>query len=144
MRNALSGNKYHNGAELKYKMYKMKKKILMLVFGGLVMMPTKMFAQTDGNDSDNDKPGVWRSPSRLPRAYINYDEVSGAACVHFLSTVNNAEIIVYQNGTVIDAQVTDAVKGTQATLYLPTYGNGDFAIQVKSGSTLITTYYITL
>lgn len=36
----------------------MKKKILMLVFGGLVMMPTKMFAQTDGNDSDNDKPGV--------------------------------------------------------------------------------------
>ena len=85
-------------------------------------MPTTMLAQTDGDDDDNDKPGVWRSPARLPRAYINYDETSGFACVHFLSTVNHVQISVYLNGTEVDAQVVDAEKGTQSLLYLPVYG----------------------
>ena len=125
-------------------MYKMKKKILMLLFGGLVMMPTTMLAQTDGDDDDNDKPGVWRSPARLPRAYINYDETSGFACVHFLSTVNHVEISVYLNGTEVDAQLVDAEKGTHSLLYLPVYGSGEFTIQVKRGSTLIVTYSTTL
>lgn len=121
----------------------MKKKILMLLLGGLVMMPTTMLAQTDGDDDDNDKPGVWRSPARLPRAYI-YDETSGFACVHFLSTVNHVQISVYLNGTEVDAQVVDAEKGTQSLLYLPVYGSGEFTIQVKRGSTLIATYSTTL
>jgi hypothetical protein len=122
----------------------MKKKILMLLFGGLVMMPTTMLAQTDGDDDDNDKPGVWRSPARLPRAYINYDEASGFACVHFLSTVNNTVIIIYLNGIEIDCQLVEAVEGMQIPLYLPAYGCGEFTIKVKSGSTLIATNYITL
>lgn len=122
----------------------MKKKILMLLFGGLVMMPTTMLAQTDGDDDDNDKPGVWRSPARLPRAYINYDEASGFACVHFLSEINNVEVSVCLNGTEVDTQVVDALKVTQIPIYLPTYGCGSFTVQVKSGSTLLAIYRITL
>ena len=107
-------------------------------------MPTTLFAQTDDDNGDNDKPGVWRSPARLSRAYINYDEANGVACVNFLSAINNAEIIVYLNGIEVDSQMLDAVKGAQIPIYLPTYGSGEFTIQVKSGSTLIATYYTTL
>ena len=117
---------------------------MMFLLGGMMTMPTMAQTCPDNDDDTGDYPGVWRSPARLPRAYINYDEASGFACVHFLSTVNNAEIIVYLNGIEIDSQLVEAVGGMQIPLYLPAYGCGEFTIQVKSGSTLIATYYITL
>lgn len=122
----------------------MKKKFWVFLLGGMMTMTTPVLACIGDDDEPDDNPEKWRSPANHPRAYINYDEASDAACVHFLSIVNNAEIIVYQDGTEVDIQVVDAVKGTQVPLYLPTYGNGDFNIQVKSSSTLIAIYYITL
>ncbi len=121
----------------------MKKNYLMLLLGGMVMMPT--MAQACPDDGDNDRePGVWRGPAKNPYAYINYDEVSGVACVYFLSAVCDAEIIVYLNGVEIDNQMINAEEGLQVPIYLPIYGSGEFTIQVKSGSTLIATYYTTL
>lgn len=123
---------------------KMKKSFMMFLLGGIMTMPTMAQTCPDNDDDTGDYPGVWRSPARLPRAYINYDEASGFACVHFLSVVNNVEISVYLNGTEVDTQVVDAVKGTQIPIYLPTYGCGSFTVQVKSGSTLLAIYRITL
>lgn len=123
---------------------KMKKSFMMFLLGGIMTMPTIAQTCPDNDDDTGDYPGVWRSPARLPRAYINYDEASGFACVHFLSVVNNVEISVYLNGTEVDTQVVDAEKGTQALFYLPVYGTGEFLIQVKRGSMLIATYSTTL
>lgn len=121
----------------------MKKNFMIFLLGGMMMMPT--MAQTCPDDGDNDRePGVWRSPAKRPHAYINYDEANGVACVNFLSAINNAEIIVYLNGIEVDSQMLDAEEGTLIPIYLPTYGSGEFTIQVKSGSTLIATYYTTL
>lgn len=120
----------------------MKKNFLMLLLGGAMLMPTTMMAQPD--DGDNQEPGVWRGPAKNPHAYINYNEANGVACVYFLSAVSDAEIIVYLNGIKIDNQMINAEEGLQVPIYLPIYGSGEFTIQVKSGSTLITTYYTTL
>lgn len=121
----------------------MKKNFLMLLLGGMMMMPTIVMACPDGGD-DDEYPDVWRSPTKPYHAYINYDEVSGVATVNFLSTVNDVVIIVYLNGTEIDSLMLDAEEGMQIPIYLPVYGSGEFTIQVKSGSTLIATYYTTL
>lgn len=120
----------------------MKKNILMLLLGGMMMMPTIVMACPDGGDDDY--PDVWRSPTKPYHAYINYDEVSGVATVNFLSTVNDVVIIVYLNGIEVDNHVLDAEEGTQIPIYLPTYGCGNFTVQVKSGSILLATYSITL
>ncbi len=120
----------------------MKKKFLVFLLGGM-MMPT--MAQACPDDGDNDRePGVWRGPAKRPHAYINYNEANGVACVYFLSAVNDAEVIVYLNGAEINNQMIDAEEGSQIPIYLPTYGSGEFTIQVKSGSTLLATYYTTL
>lgn len=122
----------------------MKKNFLMLLLGGMMMQPTTMLAQTNGDDGNDGEPGVWRSPAKRPHAYINYNEANGVACVYFLSAVNDAEVIVYLNGAEINNQMIDAEEGSQIPIYLPTYGSGEFTIQVKSGSALVATYYTTL
>ncbi len=121
----------------------MKKNFLMLLLGGAMLMPTTVIAQPSGNN-DEPKPDVRRSPAKRPHAYINYDENSGVANITFLTTIADAEIVVWQNGEQASSQSLVAAEGTQIPLYLPAYGTGEFTIQVKSGSTLIAIYYTTL
>ena len=104
-------------------------------------MPTTVMAQPNNNDKE---PGQHRSPAHNWSAYITYDENSGVANITFLTTITDAEIVVLLDGMQVDWQSLNVDKGTQVPIYLPTYGSGEFTIQVKSGSTLITTYYITL
>ena len=121
----------------------MKKNFLMLLLGGAMLMPTTVIAQPSGNN-DEPKPDVRRSPAKRPHAYINYDENSGVANITFLTTIADAEIVVWQNGEQASSQSLVAAEGTQIPLYLPAYGTGEFTIQVKSGSTLLATCSITL
>lgn len=80
----------------------MKKKILlMLLLGGMTLMPTSMMAKSDYGWDDN------------------------------------AEILVNLNGEEVDYQVIDATTGMQIPISLPIYGSGEFTIQVKSGTTLL-------
>lgn len=121
----------------------MKKNFLMLLLGGAMLMPTTMMAQPSGYE-DEPKPNVPRSPARNQYAYITYDENSGVASITFLTACSNAEIILLQDGIQVDCQSLDVDKGTQIPIYMSTYGSGEFIIQVKSGSTLVATYYTTL
>ena len=118
----------------------MRKNIMMLMLGGLLMMSTTMLAYPNVDDGNDREPEVWRSPTKRPNAYIDYDDANGVATVNFLSAITNAEIIVYLNGIEVENQIVEAVKGIQVPLYLLVYGGGAFTIQVKNGSTLITTY----
>ncbi len=118
----------------------MKKNFLMLLLGGAMLMPTTMMAQSNNNK----EPGQHRIPAHNLYAYITYDEYSGVANITFLTTIADAEIVVWQNGEQASSQSLVAAEGTQIPLYLPAYGTGEFTIQVKSGSTLLATCSITL
>lgn len=120
-----------------------KENLLMLLLGGMVMMPTMAKAQSNGDDN-NQVPEQNRGPAHNPCAYITYDETTGMAYVCFVSAVDNAEVIVYHDGVVADSQIIDAAAGTQIPIGLSAYGTGEFTIQVRRDSTLLATYSITL
>lgn len=118
----------------------------MLLFGGVMMVPTVSMAYPDGDGTggDDEHLDVHRSPAQNPNAFITYNESNGAALVTFNSAVENAEILVYQNGVEVDYQVIDATPGMQVPISLLAYGNGEFTIQVKSGTTLLATCSINM
>ena len=93
-------------------------------------MPTTAKAQSNGDDN-NQLPEKKRSPAQNPHAYITYDETTGMAYVCFVSAVNDAEVIVYRDGEVVDSQIIDAVTSTQIPIDLSAYGTGEFTIQVR-------------
>lgn len=119
-----------------------KKNLLMLLLGGMVMMPMSMMAQS--NDGDKENPDKHRGPAQNPHAFITYDETTGMAYACFVSAVDDAEVIVYHDGVVADCQIIDAAAGTQIPIDLSVYGTGEFTIQVRRYSTLLATYSITL
>ena len=119
----------------------MKKNFLMLLLGGAMLMPMTVLAQPSNSD---DEPGQHRSPFHNPYAYITYDENSGVANITFLTTIADAEIVVWQNGEHVNSQSLVATEGTQIPIYLPIYGSGEFTIQVKSGLTLAAIFYVIL
>lgn len=118
----------------------------MLLYGGMMMVPTGGMAYPDGDGTggDDEHLDVHRSPTHYPYAFITYDENIGNALVTFNTAVDNAEILVYQNGVEIDYQLLNAIAGTELPIYLSAYGGGEFTIQVKSGTTLLATYGITI
>lgn len=120
-----------------------KRNLLMVLLGGMVMLSTDTMGRTDGNDNDL-FPDVARSPQHNTYAYITYDETTSMAYACFVSAVNDAEVIVYRDDEVVDSLVIDAVAGTQIPIDLSAYGTGEFTIQVRSDSTLLATYSVTL
>ena len=107
-----------------------------------MMVPTTIAADNDGYDDTNQE--IHRGPAHNPYAYITYNQGNGTALLTFNFTIDDAEILVYQNGTEVDYQEIDATTGTQVPVYLSAYGCGEFSIQVKSGSTLLATFDVTL
>ena len=105
-------------------------------------MPMSMMAQS--NDGDKENPDKHRGPAQNPHAYITYDESTSMAYVCFVSAVNDAEVIFYRDDEEVDSLVIDAVAGTQIPIDLSAYGTGEFTIQVRSDSTLLATYSVTL
>lgn len=131
----------------KIRLNKMEKRnFLMLLLGGVMMVPTLSMAypDRDGTGGDDEHLDVHRSPQHNPYVYISYNECNGSALVTFNSAVNNAEILVYQNGVEVDYQVINATTGMQVPITLSAYGGGEFSIQVKSGTTLLAIYSINL
>ena len=120
------------------------KKLFIFLLGEMAMMPVNVMAQSEGGGDNNAEPGIWRSPAQNPYAYINYDETTGIAYVCFVSAVDDAEIVVYRDGVVVDSQTINVVAGTQIPVDLSAYGAGEFTIQVRRDSTLLATYSVTL
>ena len=123
-----------------------KRNLLILLLGGVMMVPTMCMAYPDRDctGGDDEHIDVHRSPKHNPYVYISYNECNGTTLITFNSTIDNAEILVYQNGVEVDYQLLDATAGTQIPIDLSAYGTGEFTIQVKRYSTLLATYSITL
>jgi hypothetical protein len=125
----------------------MKKKLFGIVLGGMLFSPMCVTALTftDGNGNDDGSiPNFPRSPAHNPSAYITYFDMTGVALVSFVSSVDNAEIIVMKDGMVVANQGCQATAGMQIPIYLPAYGSGEFCIEVRSGNTLIAYFNVTL
>lgn len=119
-----------------------KRNLLVFLLGGMLMVPTAIAADNDGYDDCNQE--IHRGPVHMSYVLISYDESIETAFVSFNSAIDEAEILVYQNGMEVDYQVIDATAGMQVPITLSTYGSGEFVIQVKSGSTLLATFNVTL
>ena len=116
----------------------MRKFIIMLLFGGMtVMAKTIMACPFDGDDPN---PNIPRGPINNSNVYIGYDGTTCIANVYFISAVSDAEVLIYQNGVLMDNWAVNATAGMQLPINLPAYGNGEFTIQVKRGTTLLATY----
>ena len=115
-----------------------KRNLLILLLGGVMMVPTMCMAYPDRDctGGDDEHIDVHRSPKHNPYVYISYNECNGTTLITFNSTIDNAEILVYQNGVEIDYQL----------LALFTFGGGlnTCSSTVKRYSTLLATYSITL
>lgn len=125
-----------------------KRNLLMLLLGGMMMTPIGSNANPDGDgkgmEGDDEHLVIHRSPINYSYAFITYYESNGSILVTFNSAIDEAEILVYQNGMEVDYQVIDATAGMQVPITLSAYGSGEFVIQVKSGSTLLATLNVTM
>ena len=115
----------------------MRKRFLMLLLGGMVMMPNTIMGCPDDGDDTGEYPDKWRSPANTSNVYISYDGTTCIANVYFISAVSDAEVLIYQNGVLVDNWAVNATAGMQLPIYLPAYGCGEFTIQAKSGATLL-------
>lgn len=123
----------------------MKKKLLTILLGGMMLNPTIAVAQNDGgsvgNGNDPDYPsGITNNL----RAYITTNQSMSFAIVCFVSSVENAEILVCLDGTEVDRLTVTATAGTRVPLYLPAYGTGELTIYVRRGTTLLAVFNTTL
>lgn len=120
----------------------MRKLIIMLLLGGMTVIPkTIMACPFDGDDPN---PNIPRGPINNSNVYFGYNETTGIANVYFISAVSDAEVLIYQNGLLVDNWAVNATAGMQLPIYLPAYGSGEFTIQVKSGATLLATLTLML
>ena len=119
----------------------MKKKILMILLGSMMMIPVCVKAQENGGGYGGDEgKDTHRSPTVKPKVYIAYGNSSITAYVCFLSNVDNAEISVCIDGEEVDRLKISAETGAQIPLYLPIYGTGELTIYVRRGTTLLAYY----
>ena len=114
------------------------KKLMLLLLMGTLLVGTSMAGPADGGGNDNDPvPPIRRTPTQSPHVYINYDESTGIATVRFNTTILDAAVVILKDGVEVDSMSETAVEGMQLSFYLPAYVDGEFAIQVTSGDTLI-------
>lgn len=121
----------------------MKKKLLMILMSGMMLIPTSVKAQDDGGGHGGGYGtgnGPYYSPGVNLGAIITYNESSNTACVWFTTAVDDAEITICINGVVVDIQTFDVEAGSQIPLSLSAYGTGELTIYVRRGTTLLAYY----
>ena len=121
----------------------MKKKLLMILMSGMMLIPTSVKAQDDGGGHGGGYGtgnGPYYSPGVNLGAIITYNESSNTAYVWFTTAVDDAEITICINGVVVDIQTFDVEAGSQIPLSLSAYGTGELTIYVRRGTTLLAYY----
>lgn len=121
----------------------MKKKLLMILMSGMMLMPTSVKAQDDGGGHGGGYGtgnGPYYSPGVNLGAIITYNESSNTAYVWFTTAVDDAEITICINGVVVDIQTFDVEAGSQIPLSLSAYGTGELTIYVRRGTSLLAYY----
>ena len=93
----------------------MKKKLLMILMSGMMLIPTSVKAQDDGGGHGGGYGtgnGPYYSPGVNLGAIITYNESSNTACVWFTTAVDDAEITICIDGVVVDIQTFDVEAGS--------------------------------
>lgn len=117
----------------------MYKKFFTFLFVSAMMAPVQMTA-TPYNDNPPEDGGYndrHRSPALNKYAYIVYEDNGAMAEVVFRSALDEVSILVYRDGSELDHIDLVATEGMEVPIYLSSYGEGNYTIQVISGSTML-------
>lgn len=86
------------------------------------------------------KPGM---PAFHP-IFTSIDEETGELTVMFNITINSVDIVISQNGVVIESDNTSAVSGQTVIYDLSAYSVGEYTLLIETGGDVIAEYSITI
>jgi hypothetical protein len=72
------------------------------------------------------------------------DEETGELTIMFNTSINSVDIVISQNGVVIESDNTSAVSGQTALYDLSAYSVGEYTLFVETGGDVIAEYSITI
>lgn len=117
------------------------KRILLMVFMGMMLFPTLMEAQTyDIVVIETDEPPV----RNLPSTYVSVDlgETTGVLTLSYFGKAGSMEVTISQNGAVIENDVI-AVSNGQSVIYnLSGYAIGQYLLTIETADGAIKQYII--
>lgn len=117
------------------------KRILLMVFMGMMLFPTLMEAQTyDIVVIETDEPPV----RNLPSTYVSVDlgETTGVLTLSYFGKAGSMEVTISQNGAVIENDVI-AVSNGQSVIYnLSGYAIGQYLLTIETSDGSIKQYII--
>lgn len=95
------------------------------------------------------KPAPTQAPlkPRMPAfhpIFTSIDEETGELTVMFNITINSVDIVISQNGVVIESDNTSAVSGQTVIYDLSAYNVGEYTLSIVAGGDVIAEYSITI
>ena len=86
------------------------------------------------------KPGM---PAFHP-VFASIDAETGELTIYFNTTINSVDIVISQNGVMIESDNTSAVSGQTALYDLSAYSVGEYTLSIVTGGDVIAEYSITI
>lgn len=124
----------------------MKKLFVVLLLGMTFLFSGNLYA---GNKIYGIKPAPTVNPHK-PKAPANHpifasiDAETGELTIMFNTTINSVDIVISQNGVVIESDNTSAVSGQTALYDLSAYSVGEYTLLIVTGGDVIAEYSITI
>lgn len=124
----------------------MKKLFVVLLLGMTFLFSGNLYA---GNKIYVIKPEPTQVPHkpRMPAFHpviAVIDEETGELTIMFNTSINSVDIVISQNGVVIESDNTSAVSGQTVIYDLSAYSVGEYTLFVETGGDVIAEYSITI
>lgn len=79
-----------------------------------------------------------------PPIFASIDAETGELTIMFNTTINSVDIVISQNGVMIESDNTSAVSGQTALYDLSAYSVGEYTLSIVTGGDVIAEYSITI
>ena len=84
-----------------------------------------------------------KAPANHP-VFASIDAETGELTIMFNTSINSVDIVISQNGVVIESDNTSAVSGQTALYDLSAYSVGEYTLLIVTGGDVIAEYSITI
>ena len=84
-----------------------------------------------------------KAPAYHP-IFVSIDEETGELTIMFNTSINSVDIVISQNGVVIESDNTSAVSGQTVIYDLSAYNVGEYTLSIVAGGDVIAEYSITI
>lgn len=125
----------------------MKKVFVTLLVGVTLLLSGNLYAGNKVYTLHGIRP--YPTPIR-PKAPANHpvlaviDEETGELTIMFNTSINSVDIVISQNGVVIESDNTSAVSGQTVIYDLSAYNVGEYTLSIVAGGDVIAEYSITI